>query len=76
MSHSAICARANRISGNDTQSGGHQDCTKFLRYLDAETGEYAEGKCECSCHVDKRVWYLSDFGPSPHKTLWINHRQQ
>ena len=74
MSLSALCARANRISAMDGQGDYHLDCTGALRYLDAESGEYLEGECECSCHVEKREWYLSDFGPGPHKILWINDR--
>ncbi|MEO1842584.1 MAG: hypothetical protein ABGY21_13900 [Pseudomonadota bacterium] len=62
MSLSAICARTNRISGIDEQGDGHLDWTKHLRYLDAENGDYVEDKCECACHVEKREWYLSDFG--------------
>ena len=75
MSLSAICARTNRISGIDGQGDGHLDCTKHLRYLDAENGDYVEDKCECACHVEKREWYLSDFGPGPHRILWINNRK-
>jgi hypothetical protein len=74
MSLSAICARANRISVMDGPDYGHLDCTIALRYLDAESGEYLEGACECACHVEKREWYLSDFGPGPHEILWINDR--
>jgi hypothetical protein len=72
MPHSAVCARSNRMSGEDD---GHIDCAGSLRYLDAETGLYAEGRCECTCHVEKREWYLSDFGPPPHQILWIGTRQ-
>jgi hypothetical protein len=74
MPLSAICARTNSISGAEAQGYGHLDCTKNLRYLDTETGDYVEDKCECGCHVEKREWYLSDFGPGPHTTLWINNR--
>jgi hypothetical protein len=74
MTLSAICARSNRISGRDGQGDGHLDCTTILRYLEEKSGEYIEGECACSCHVEKREWYLSDFGPGPHNILWISDR--
>ena len=40
---------------------GHMDCLKALRYLDADSGNYVESTCECSCHEEKREWYLSDL---------------
>ena len=75
MPQSAICARSNRISGTTGEGDGHIDCTGSLRYLDAETGLYVEGRCEWTCHIEKREWYLSDFGPPPHQILWIDTRQ-
>jgi hypothetical protein len=72
MPQSALCARINRIPETDRQGAGHQDCAGDIRYLDIDSGDYIEAKCGCKCHVIKREWYLSDFGPGPHKTLWIN----
>jgi len=72
MPQSAICARINRMSDTEDKSWGHKDCPGDLRYLDIESGDYVEGKCGCDCHVEKRQWYLSDFGPPPHQILWIN----
>ena len=57
-----------------SQAPGFGDFAGDLRYLDIESGEYIEGRCECPCHVEKREWYLSDFGPPPHRTLWINEK--
>jgi hypothetical protein len=75
MPRSAICARGRQLSDSEFIDNGHLDCTGHLRYLDPERGAYVESICECSCHVDKREWYLSDFGPPPHKILWVgNHR--
>lgn len=62
-------------SGISGQGDGHLDCVKNLRYLDAVSEDYIEGECECSCHAEKREWYLSDFGPAPHKFLRINSRR-
>ena len=77
MPQSAVCARFNRLSDRIGQGSDHVDCTGNLRYLDPESGDYIEGNCECPCHIEKREWYLSDFGPPPHKILWIGqHRVQ
>ena len=76
MTQSAICARINRLIGVNGQGSGHQDCIGDIRYLDVETGDYVEEKCGCECHVEKREWYLSDFGPPPHEILLINDRQE
>lgn len=75
MSQSAICARLNRMSDRVGQGSGHLDCSGNIRYFEPETGDYVEDNCECSCHIEKREWYLSDFGPPPHKILWIDHQR-
>ena len=74
MPQSAICARSNRMSGTAGEGDGHIDCTGSLRYLDSEAGQYVETGCECVCHLEKREWYLSDFGPPPHQILWVGRR--
>ena len=75
MPQSAICARINRSTESMIQGSDHLDCTGELRYLDIESGDYIEGKCGCDCHVEKRQWYLSDFGPPPHKIMWITENR-
>jgi hypothetical protein len=75
MSQSAICARMNHVYENDRQGSEHLDCAGNIRYLESETGDYVEDNCECFCHVEKREWYLSDFGPPPHKILWIGQHK-
>jgi len=77
MPLSAVCARIGRLSDGDGQGDAvHGECDGTIRYLEHSTGSYVEGKCGCSCHIEKREWYLSDFGPGPHKILWVNDRSE
>ena len=75
MVQSAICARVNRMLDSVEPSFVHLDCTGSVRYLNPETSDYVESDCGCSCHTEKREWFLSDFGPPPHKTLWIGQHR-
>jgi hypothetical protein len=75
MPMSAVCGRINRIPDIDASIATHGDCGGTLRYLDPKTGVYFDDRCACDCHVEKREWYLSDFGPGPHEILWISDRQ-
>ena len=74
MPMSAVCGRISRMRETESSSAVHEECDGSLRYLDAASGNYVDEKCGCGCHVEKREWYLSDFGPGPHQILWINDR--
>jgi len=73
MPMSAVCGRISRMSDTERSGAVHGECDGSLRYLDPAIGDYIEGRCGCDCHVEKREWYLSDFGPGPHQILWVNN---
>jgi hypothetical protein len=74
MPMSAVCGRISRMPDGERSGAVHGECDGSLRVLDPSTGSYVDDNCGCDCHVEKREWYLSDFGPGPHKILWINDR--
>lgn len=75
MPMSAVYGRIGRMSDAERPGAVHGECDGSLRYLDLSTGNYVDDNCGCGCHIKKREWYLPDFGPGPHKILWINNRQ-
>jgi len=64
MTLSGFCARSIRFAtGEEALDSPHVDCSGSWRYFDHDTGDYISGVCTWSCHVEKRKWYSSDFGP-------------